>query len=168
METSAPQIMRVAKIDPGQLFVLFAGERGTALCLKAKYTIPEMDSDEAIRVVPIHWPKNAESERVLAYAHSLDGWAAVLAEARLEVSPRSACTLDVASLSHVYCSPEGRVFLPTGRDNAVRTLVDVRSGEVLPHISGVFMAFSEWRITVLGPDGERVQVFPETAAPSPQ
>src|SRR4051812_20395281 len=101
VKVNAPNICRVRDVPQGALFVLFGGNKGNPICLRAAYDLPD-DEDEANRVIPIHWPEDPNSVGVAVYASALNGYAIVLEDARLEVDPLSAKSLDVASLTAVY------------------------------------------------------------------
>lgn len=165
MEAKAPKICRVREVEVGSLFVLFGGNKGNPICLRATYDLPD-DEDEANRVIPIHWPEDPGSVGVAIYASALNGYAIVLEDARLDVDPLSAKSLEVASLTAVY-GKDGRLFFPVSYNGNLQGLVDVESGEILSSTSGSYIAFEDWQITLADDPLARRVILPEPQVEDP-
>jgi len=153
-------ICRVHEVPIGALFVLVGGQKGSPICLRAAYKLPEEEADEANRVVPIHWPEEPTSVGVAIYASALTGHAAVVLEsARLEVNPLSARVNETRSLSAVYGRAE-HLFFPVSYHGQFQGFVDAESGEILPSTSGIYVAFDDWDISVSYDGLDRLVILP--------
>ena len=158
MEVRSPRVGRVQSIEVGSLFVLLGGARGNPICLRAAYNAAD-DPDEANRVVPLHWPEDRQSVGVAIYATALSGWGVVLDDARLAVSPLSARSGEVESLTAVYAR-DGRLFFPVSYQGRLRGLVDAESGEILTSVSGTYVIFEDWYISIAPAQLDRLVVLP--------
>ena len=162
MEVAVPQVSRVANVEVGKLFVLVGAGRQSAVCLRAAYELSPEEEDEANRVIPLWWPSDPSSVNVAIYARSIPGDAVVLDGARIEVNPLSAVAGGIGSLSNVYAR-DGRLYIPHAYNGRFSGLVDVETGIILPSVSGSYIGFSEWRITVPWETTDRRVILPQPA-----